>query len=108
MAWHSPHRPVLKFGFFSDRLDEKKMSRPRSGSGLLGLRVPETVMYVGSPPPSPVAFRRAVSPLSRLKFPNGVKQEPIGLPGVGAILWPGTVQLGRSLTRPNSPGSPRD
>ena len=39
MAWHSPQRPVLKFGFLSDRLDAKKMSIPSSGSGSPGCAI---------------------------------------------------------------------
>ncbi len=74
MAWHSPQRAVLKFGFLSDRLDAKKMSIPRSGSGSPGPRSPPDTTRVPPAPPSPVGVWRAVTPGSRLKWPSAVKQ----------------------------------
>src|ERR1700704_3543023 len=38
--WHAPHRADRNSGFFSERLDPKKISNPSKGSGSFGWRVP--------------------------------------------------------------------
>src|SRR5258707_12077348 len=38
--WQAPHRADRNCGFFSERLDPKKISIPSKGSGSLGWRVP--------------------------------------------------------------------